>query len=140
MESRRSEAGVAEAKESMADTSRGRSIPPTPARSMARRRRSGPWGRGGSPHVKVRGEWYSSGGSASSGRSTTASSNDSNVRGSNPGGRGEVERPAAPLFGVQVDFPGLAQRVRLDEMALVVHVEAVVIRMVLQIGDIARHV
>ena len=53
MLSRRSAASVAEAYESMADTSRGSSIPPTPARSMARRSRSGPLGSGGRAQVKV---------------------------------------------------------------------------------------
>ncbi len=41
-------------------------------------------------------------------------------------GQVQVEGPAASLFGVQVDLPGLAQRIRLDEMALVVHMEAVI--------------
>jgi hypothetical protein len=36
---------------------------------------------------------------------------------------------------VQIDFPGLAQRVALDEMPLVVHVKAVLDRVILQIGD-----
>src|SRR6516165_6633445 len=71
--SRRSAASVAEAKESMADTSTGSSIPVTPARSIANRNRSGPWGNGGMAHVKVSGKWNSSGGSVSSASSTTVS-------------------------------------------------------------------
>ncbi len=52
----------------------------------------------------------------------------------------QVERPAAPLLGVQVDLPDLAQRVRLDEVPLVVHVEPVVDGMVFQVGDVAGDV
>jgi hypothetical protein len=37
----------------------------------------------------------------------------------------QINGSAAAVFGVQVDFPGLAQRVRLYEMAFVVHVKAV---------------
>ena len=47
----------------------------------------------------------------------------------------QVERAAAGLLGVQVDLPRLAQRVGLDEVALVVHVEAVVDGVVLELGD-----
>jgi thiamine biosynthesis lipoprotein ApbE len=49
----------------------------------------------------------------------------------------EIKRPSATLLGMEVDFPGLAKGVGLDEMALVVHVEAVVDGMVLQVGHIA---
>ena len=52
----------------------------------------------------------------------------------------EVERAPAALLGMQVHLPGLAQGVRLDEMPLVVHMEAVIVRMVLQIRDISRDV
>src|SRR5256885_77652 len=61
---RRSGASVADAKESMADASRGRSMPPMPARSMASRSRSGPWGRGGGGPRDARGEGESAGGPA----------------------------------------------------------------------------
>ena len=47
----------------------------------------------------------------------------------------QVERTVARLLGVQVDLPRLAQRVGLDEVALVVHVEAVVDGVVLEVGD-----
>lgn len=47
----------------------------------------------------------------------------------------EIERATTGLFGVQVHFPGLAQRVRLYEMAFVMHMEAVVHGMVLEVGD-----
>ena len=47
----------------------------------------------------------------------------------------ELERSAAGLLGVQVDLPGLAHGVGLDEVALVVDVEAVVGGVVLEIGD-----
>ncbi len=41
---------------------------------------------------------------------------------------------------MEVDLPGLAQRVGLDEVALVVHVEPVVDGVILQVGDEAGHV
>ena len=41
-------------------------------------------------------------------------------------GQMEVQRAAASLFGMEVDFPDLTQGVRLDEMPLVVYVEPVV--------------
>ena len=47
----------------------------------------------------------------------------------------QVERAAAGLLGVEVDLPRLAQRVGLDEVALVVHVEPVVDGVVLEVGD-----
>ncbi len=57
MLSLRSGPSVADANESIAETSRGSSMPPIPARSIASRRRSGPFGRGGRAHVKVSGKW-----------------------------------------------------------------------------------
>src|SRR6185295_11706588 len=47
----------------------------------------------------------------------------------------QVDRALAPLFGVHVDLPGLAQRVALDEVPLVVDVESVLDRVVLEVGD-----
>jgi hypothetical protein len=55
-------------------------------------------------------------------------------------GQVQVDRPAAPLLGVEVDLPVLAQRVRLEEVALVVDVEAMPDGMVLQIGHVPRDV
>ena len=55
-------------------------------------------------------------------------------------GQVKVDGAAAALLGVQVDLPGLAQRVGLEEVALVVDVEAMAHGMVLQVGDIAGHV
>jgi hypothetical protein len=52
----------------------------------------------------------------------------------------QVDGSAATLFGVQVDLPDLTERVRLDEVALVVHVKAVVNRVILQIGHVASNV
>src|SRR5690606_1105864 len=49
-------------------------------------------------------------------------------------GQVQVERAAAGLLRVQVDLPGLAQGVGLDEVPLVVHVEAVVDRVILELG------
>ena len=47
----------------------------------------------------------------------------------------QVERAAAGLLGVEVDLPRLAERVGLDEVPLVVHVEPVVDGVVLEVGD-----
>ena len=47
----------------------------------------------------------------------------------------QIERTATRRLRVEVDLPRLAHGVRLDEMAFVVHVEAVVDSMILQIGD-----
>src|SRR5262249_32943374 len=47
----------------------------------------------------------------------------------------QVDRALTSLFRVEVDFPVLAQRVALHEVALVVHVEAVFDGVILQIGD-----
>ena len=52
----------------------------------------------------------------------------------------EIDRAFAALFGMEIDLPGLAERVRLDEMALVVHVEPVLDRVILQIGNESRNV
>ncbi len=52
----------------------------------------------------------------------------------------EVERSAARLLGMEVDLPRLAQRVGLDEVALVVDVETVVDGVILEVGDEAGHV
>ena len=52
----------------------------------------------------------------------------------------EVDRSFAPLLGVEVDLPVLAQRVALDEVPLVVDVEPVLDRVVLEVGDEARDV
>ena len=52
----------------------------------------------------------------------------------------EVDRALATLLGMEVDLPGLAQRVALDEVTLVVHVEAVLDRVILQVGDEAGDV
>ena len=52
----------------------------------------------------------------------------------------EVDRSLASLLGVEVDLPVLAQRVALDEVPLVVDVEPVLDRVVLQVGDEASDV
>ncbi len=56
IEMRRSEPSVGDSKESVAVTSRGISIPPIGARSIARRNRSGPWGIGGRLQVSTSGK------------------------------------------------------------------------------------
>ena len=52
-------------------------------------------------------------------------------------GESQAEGPPAPLLGMQVDLPDLAQRVGLDEVPLVVHMEPVVDGVVLQVCDVA---
>ena len=47
----------------------------------------------------------------------------------------EVEWTIARLIGVQIDFPRLAVRVGLDEVAFVVNMEPVLGDVVLEIGD-----
>ena len=55
-------------------------------------------------------------------------------------GEVEVERAAAAVLGVELHLPHLTEGVRLDEVPLVVHVESVVDRMVLEIGHVPGHV
>ena len=55
-------------------------------------------------------------------------------------GEVQVERAAAGRLGVEVDLEGLTHRVGLDEVALVVHVEAVLGGVVLQVCDEAGDV
>ena len=136
----RSGASVTDGYESVADTSSGSSRPPTPASSVASTSRSGPCGSGGSAHVKLSGKWKSSSGSA------LVVERDHRVLEAEQHPRVdlerevEVDRALAPLLGVEVDLPRLAQRVALDEVALVVHVETVLDRVVLEIGDEAGDV
>jgi myo-inositol-1(or 4)-monophosphatase len=52
----------------------------------------------------------------------------------------EVEGPAAPVFGVELHLPDLAERVGLDEMALIVHMETMVNRVILEVGHISGHI
>jgi hypothetical protein len=49
----------------------------------------------------------------------------------------EVERSPAPLLGVQVDLPRLAQGIGLDEMALVMNVKAVIDGVLLDLGHVS---
>ena len=52
----------------------------------------------------------------------------------------QIDRSFAALLGVDVHLPGLAQRVALDEVALVVHMEAVLDRVILEIRHEAGNV
>ena len=52
----------------------------------------------------------------------------------------EVDGAFAALLGMDVDLPRLAQRVALDEVPFVVHVEAVLDRVILEVGDEAGHI
>ena len=123
MRSVRSGASVTDGYESVADTSTGSSRPPTPASSVASTSRSGPCGSGGSAHVKLSGKWNVVVGIV------VVVERDHRVLEAEQHPRVdlerevEVDRALAPLFGVQVDLPRLAQRVALDEVPLVVHVE-----------------
>ena len=100
----------------------------------------GPCGSGGSAHVKLSGKWKSSGGSSSSAEL------DHRVLEAEQHARVDLEREVevdgalAALLRVQVDLPRLAQRVALDEVPLVVHVEAVLDGVVLQVGHEPRDV
>ena len=124
----------------MADTSSGRSGPPRPASSVASTSRSGPCGSGGSAQVKLSGKWNVVG------RVLVVGAVDHRVLEAEQHPRVDLEREVevdgtlAPLLGVEVDLPGLAQRVALDEVPLVVDVEPVLDRVVLEVGDEARDV
>ena len=52
----------------------------------------------------------------------------------------EVERSATGVFGVEIDLPRLTHRIGLDEVAFVVHMECMIDRVVLEIGDEAGNV
>ena len=47
----------------------------------------------------------------------------------------QIDRSTTSVFGVQIDFPRLAQRVRLDEVSFVVHMEPMRHSVVFQISD-----
>ena len=140
MLSRRSEPSVALAKESMAETSSGSSMPPTPARSMASRRRSGPLGSGGRRPGEGEGEVELVGRLLVLGEQHDGVLEGEEHPRIDVEGQVQVERAAAALLGVEVDLPDLAQRVRLDEVPLVVHVKPVVDGVVLQVGHVAGDV
>jgi myo-inositol-1(or 4)-monophosphatase len=52
----------------------------------------------------------------------------------------EIEGASAAVLGVELDLPHLAERVGLDEMTLVVYVESMVDRVVLQVGHVPGHI
>ena len=140
MPTERSAASVTDAYESMAETSSGRSGPPTPARSVASSSRSGPFGQRRQAPVEVQGEVVQVR------RVLVLLEREHEVLERQQHARvdleGEVqvERSAAGLLGVDVDLPGLAKRVGLDEVPLVVHVEAVGDGVVLEVGHEAGDV
>ena len=83
IESRRSGASMTEAVESMADNSRGSSVPPSPASSVARTNKSGGRDSGGNAQVNNKGNSKPVGGSASGSSSLAiSSSKPSKARGS----------------------------------------------------------
>ena len=124
----------------MAETSSGSSMPPIPARSIAKRNRSGPLGERGEGPREGQGEVQ-----VIRRILFVAQPDDRILEGEEHAGvyierQVQVQRPATALFGVEVDLPDLPERVRLDEMALVVDVEAVVHGVVLEIGHVAGDV
>ena len=52
----------------------------------------------------------------------------------------EVDGATAAFLRVKVDLPELTERVRLDEVPLVVHVESVIDSMIFELGHVAGHV
>ena len=106
----RSAASVTAAKLSTALTSSGRTVPPIPARSVARISRSGLAGSGGKANEKVTGKAIELSGSPVSPARATSSSKAISVEGRFDGDV-EIERTVARLIGVQIDFPRLAVRV-----------------------------
>ena len=108
---------------------------PTPASSVASSSRSGPSGSGGSDHVNSSGKWKLVGRVVLLGQRQHEVLERQQRAGVDLEGEVEVERAAAGLLGVEVDLPRLAQGVGLDEVPLVVHVEAVVDGVVLEVGD-----
>ena len=137
----RSGASVTEGMVSMAATSIGSDTPPMPATSVASTSRSGGSGSGGSIQVKCSGKEKPSGrlgvGILVGGHGVLEPEQGAGV---DVERQVEVDGALAGLLGVEVDLPGLAQRVRLDEVALVVDVEAVPDGVVLQVGDEPGHV
>jgi hypothetical protein len=134
----RSGASVTEGNESMAETSIGRSSPPTPATSVASTRRSGGAGNGGSIQVNTSGKWKLSGG-LSFQLLGFVLERQQHAR-VDLEGEVEVDRAVAGLLRVQVDLPRLAEGVGLDVVALVMDVKAVVDGMILEVGDEASHI
>lgn len=55
-------------------------------------------------------------------------------------GEVQVQGPTAPLLRMQVDLPGLPQRIRLDEMPFVVNMKTMVDRVILEVGHISGHI
>ena len=136
----RSGASVADGNESVAETSSGRSGPPTPASSVASTRRSGPCGKRRQRPREAQREMELVRGFFVVGEL------DDRVLEAEQHPRVDLEREVqvdrtlAALLGMHVDFPRLAQRIALHEMTFVVHVEAVFDRVVFQIGNEAGDV
>ena len=55
-------------------------------------------------------------------------------------GQVEIERTTAAVFGMELDLPHLAERVGLHEMPLIMDMEAMVDRMILEIGHVPGHI
>ena len=115
-------------------------MPPTPARSMARRSRSGPWGSGRKGPGEGQGEVELVGRILVLGQAEHGILEGEQGPGVDLEGEVEVERAAAAVLGVEFHLPDLAERVGLDEVALVVHVESMVDRMVLEVGHVPGHI
>ena len=130
----RSGASVAAGMESIADTSSGRSGPPRPARSVASSEQVGTLRQRRQRPREVEREVVLVG------RVLDVGPLDHRVLEAEQHARVDLEREVqvdgslAPLLGVEVDLPVLAQRVALHEVPLVVDVEPVLDRVVLEIG------
>lgn len=55
-------------------------------------------------------------------------------------GEVKIERSTTRIFGMQIDLPGLAHGVRLDEMPLVVDMERMIDSVILEIGYETRYI
>jgi hypothetical protein len=135
-----SEPSVALANESMADTSKGSSMPPTPARSMASRRRSGAAGQGREGPGEGEGEVELVGWLLLFGEEHHGVLEREQDTGVDIQGQVEVQRTAAALLGMEVDLPDLTKGVGLDEVPLVVYVEPVIDRVILQVRHVSGDV
>jgi hypothetical protein len=52
----------------------------------------------------------------------------------------QIEWAATAIFGMELHFPDLAEGVRLDEVPLVVNMEAMVDGVILEVGHVPGHV
>ena len=135
IEIRRSLLSVGEAKASVAVTSSGISRPPIGARSIARRKQVGSVGHGRQTPGEHEGKVKLVGRIDLVGKSQYCVFEGEQRARIDVEFDVQIDRSAASVLGVKVNFPRLAQGVCLDEVALVVDVKAVSHRMVFKVGD-----